>query len=179
MNKLFVFVLVSIFAGSTFAEVESKYVAGPVIQGPYKTTVIENGSVSFLDTGDREFPVSMVLDVLGPVGGTKRTLVDKYDVAGSPPKIETVFFYPINGRKSVVVLVSWTISSRGIGTYGTLYHVCAYEQGPQDTLVSNEKVQFDDNLHGIDGFQEGEEQKFKYKNAAAIKGYIKKNFNGR
>lgn len=101
-----------------------------------------------------------------------RSLVDKYDVAGSDPKIKSIFFYPVRGRKNVLVLVSWEITSRGIGTYGTLYQVYGYEKSADNKLGVNKRVRFDKNLSGVEGYQQGEEQP--YVNAGLIKSYIKK-----
>lgn len=168
------FSLLLFLAGLSFAQGEDKYVQGTVVQGPYKTTVIDGGELSVLETGDAEFPMSLVLDVVKAGGIRFRSLVDKYDVAGSEPKVESLFFYPVHGKQNVLVLVSWSISSRGIGTYGTLYQVYAYEKSPTNELVVNKRIAFDNNLTGIDGYQEGEEQSFIYKDATSIKRYIKK-----
>ncbi|HWH86542.1 MAG TPA: hypothetical protein VNV36_07180 [Pseudomonas sp.] len=172
MLRFFIFALVSLLANLSSAQ-DADYLQGQVIQGPFKTDVIKGGELSFLQTRSEEFPVSLVLDV--EVDGAKnRSLVDKYDVAGSDPKIESIFFYPVKGKKNVLVLVSWEITSRGIGTYGTLYQVYGYEKSTDNKLVVNKLVRFDRNLSGMEGYQEGEEQHFSYVNAGLIKAYFKK-----
>ncbi|KTC25554.1 hypothetical protein AO391_24980 [Pseudomonas marginalis ICMP 9505] len=172
-SKFILFFILLMLARISVAEGESKYLQGRLIQGPYKTTVVENGELSVLETGDENFPVSLVLDVRGADGGKSRQLVDKYDVAGSDPKVESIFFYPVKGKMNVLVLVSWELTSRGIGTYGTLYQVYGYGKDSANKLSANKSITFDSRLNGIDGYQEGEPQSFKYKNAAAIKAYIK------
>lgn len=174
MFRNILFVLLLFLTGLNFAQGEETYVQGKIIQGPYRTTIVNDGELSFLETGDAEFPISLVLDVMKVDGARIRTLVDKYDVAGSDPKVESLFFYPVHGRKNALVLVSWELSSRGIGTYGTLYQVYAYEKNSTNQLVINKLIMFDKNLSGIDGYQEGKEQSFVYKDAASIKGYLKK-----
>jgi len=172
MLRFFIFALVSLLANLSSAQ-DADYLQGQVIQGPFRTDVIKGGELSFLQTRSEEFPVSLVLDV--EVDGAKnRSLVDKYDVAGSDPKIESIFFYPVKGKKNVLVLVSWEITSRGIGTYGTLYQVYGYEKTTDNKLVVNKLVRFDRNLSGMEGYQEGEEQHFSYVNAGLIKAYLKK-----
>jgi len=173
MLRFFMFALVFLLANSSSAQ-DSDYLQGQVIQGPFKTDVVSGGELSFLQTTSEEFPVSLVLDVVGVDNIKNRSLVDKYDVAGSDPKIESIFFYPVKGKKNVLVLVSWEITSRGIGTYGTLYQVYGYEKGADNKLVVNQLVRFDRNLSGMEGYQEGEEQHFSYVNAGLIKAYLKK-----
>ncbi len=172
--RVFLFVFSLFFTGLGFAQNEEAYVTGKVVEGPYKTTVVNGGELSFLATGDAAFPLSLVLDVIKEDGVRVRSLVDKYDVAGSEPKVESVFFHSIKKRKNVFVLVSWELSSRGVGTYGTLYQVYAYEKSPVGVLVVNRVISLDGALSGIDGYQEGEAQSFAYKDASSIKEYVSK-----
>jgi hypothetical protein len=173
MLRFFMFAFVFLIANSSNAQ-DVDYLQGRVIQGPFKTNVVKGGELSFLQTGSAEFPVSLVLDVVDTDNKKNRSLVDKYDVAGSDPKIESIFFYPIKGKKNALVLVSWEITSRGIGTYGTLYQVYGYEKSADNKLVVNKLVRFDKNLSGMEGYQEGEEQHFPYVNAGLIKAYVDK-----
>ncbi|WP_246226514.1 hypothetical protein [Pseudomonas atagonensis] len=167
----YMFVVVFFLVSSSSAQ-DVDYLQGEVIQGPYKTNLIKGGELSFLKVKSAEYPISLVLDVVGSNNGEGRSLVDKYDVAGSDPKIESIFFYPVRGKKNVIVLVSWEITSRGIGTYGTLYQIYGYEETAEDKLAVNKLVRFDKNLSGMEGYQEGEEQHFPYINAGLIKGYL-------
>jgi len=85
------------------AQDDSFYLRGAVVDGPYTTTVVENAELSVLETGDAEYPVSLVLDVKNIDGVSARQLVDKYDVAGSSPKVESIFFYPVQNVKNIFV----------------------------------------------------------------------------
>jgi len=177
MLRYFAVICLLILPGLSSAKDIEKYVSGQTIQGPFKTKVIEGGELSFLSTGDIEFPVSLVMDVVKDGKSKKRSLIDKYDVAGSDPKVETVFFYPVRGKPNVLVLVSWELNSRGLGTYGALYQVYAYEQNSQRELVANNIIKHDKRMSGIEGYQEGEEAHFEYKDAASIKAYIIRSIN--
>ncbi|WP_018927457.1 hypothetical protein [Pseudomonas umsongensis] len=179
MRKFCFLLLVFMLCRVSVAQDDSLYLRGSVVDGPYKTTVVENAELSVLETGDAEYPVSLVLDVKNSDGASVRQLVDKYDVAGSSPKIESIFFYPVQDVKNVFVLVSWGINSRGIGTYGTLYQVYAYARSNNGRLISNQLIQTNRYLSGIDGFIEGVPQTFAYKDAASIKAYVKKHLNTR
>ena len=174
--KLFTFIFLFMVAGLTFGQNDGKYLQGKIIQGPYKITVVEGGELSVVETSDMDYPLSLVLDVSNSGGWRVRRLVDKYDVAGSDPKVESVFFYPVNGREHVFVLVSWELTSRGIGTYGTLYQVYGYEKNENNELVTDKIITFDKKMSGIEGFQGGQKQHFNYKDAASIKAYVKSNF---
>ena len=166
-----------IFVGVNLAKAEGQYFQGRLIQGPYKTKIVDGGELSVLETGDKDFPLSLVLDVIDIDGEKARQLVDKYDVAGSNPKIESIFTYPVKGKPNILVLVSWELTSRGIGTYGTLYQVFGYDKGADNKLSVNKLIEFDKMLSGIEGYQEGNPQSFRYKNAAEIKAYIQKFIN--
>lgn len=64
MFHFFTFVVVFILESSSSAQ-DVDCLQGRVIQGPFKTNVVKGGDVSFLQTGSAEFPVSLVLDVVG------------------------------------------------------------------------------------------------------------------
>ena len=90
MLRLFMFAFVFLLANSSSAQ-DVDYLQGTVIQGPFKTDIVNGGELSFLQTTSEEFPVSLVLDVVGVDNKKNRSLVDKYDVAGSDPKIESIY----------------------------------------------------------------------------------------
>ncbi|QXG41259.1 hypothetical protein [Pseudomonas viridiflava] len=173
LNKVFIICLFGI--SSIFASAEDKinYIEGDLIQGPYKTDIIEGGELSVINTSDTEFPLSLVLNVTRDGVRSSRIFVDHYDVAGTSPKIESLFFYPVKRKKNIFVLVSWQLTSKGAGTYGTLYQVYAYEKEKNGILARNNVVTLDDHLSGIEGYQDGDEQHFCCKNAASIKRYVK------
>ncbi len=59
--------------------------------------------MSIININDMEFPISLVLNITRGGVSSDRALVDKYDVAGSDPKIESLFFYPVKVKKCVRV----------------------------------------------------------------------------
>jgi len=64
MLRFFMFAFVFLIANSSSAQ-DVDYLQGRVIQGPFKTNVVNGGELYFLQTGSAEFPVSLVLDVVG------------------------------------------------------------------------------------------------------------------
>lgn len=176
-NKLAVIFFSGFFSIFASAQSEIKHLEGSLVQGPFKTDVIEGGELSVIKTNNVGFPVSLVLNITKGSVRSDRIFVDKYDVAGSDPKIESLFFYPVKEKKNVFVLVSWELTSRGIGTYGKLYQVYAYEKDLNNKLIRNKIIDFDNHLSGIEGYQDGEEQHFSYKDAASIKRYVKEVVN--
>jgi len=58
------FAFVFLLAHSSSAQ-DVDYLQGTVIQGPFRTDVVNGGELSFLQTTSEEFPVSLVLDVVG------------------------------------------------------------------------------------------------------------------
>ncbi|MCO8309941.1 hypothetical protein [Pseudomonas mandelii] len=177
MRKFCFLLCIFLFCRAAVAQDASLYLWGAVLEGPYKTNIVENAELSIVKTGNTDYPLSLVLDVKNIDGVSVRQLVDKYDVAGSLPKIESIFFYPIQDVKSAFVLVSWEINHRGIGTYGTLYQVYAYARHGSGKLIPNQLIQANRYLSGIDGVSDGVPQKFAYKDAASIKAYVKKHLN--
>ena len=78
----------------TSAQDDGQYLQGAVVDGPYKTAIVEGAELSVVANGDADFPLSLVLGAEGSDGVTVRQLVDKYDFAGSAPKVESIFFIP-------------------------------------------------------------------------------------
>lgn len=139
-----------------------------VVSGPFQAKIVTDADVFFSRSSDENYPVRFMLK---RKRGAGVELIDKYEVSGSAPNVETVFYYPINGEVNILVLVSWEINSRGLGTYGRLYQVYAYKsQGGK--LVRNDQFLKDNNISGIDGYQEGQQVSFSLRNAESIKKYI-------
>ncbi len=59
LNKVFIICLFGL--SSIFASAEDKinYIEGDLIQGPYKTDIIEGCELSVINTSDTEFPLSL------------------------------------------------------------------------------------------------------------------------
>ncbi|MFK8402376.1 hypothetical protein M2D07_027975 [Pseudomonas sp. BGr12] len=139
-----------------------------VISGPFPAKVVDGADIFLSKSNDDKYPVRLMLrrKAKGIV-----EIVDKYEVSGSSPSVETVFFYPINGERNIFVLLSWSIDSRGVGTYGKLYQIYAYKN-EGGKVVRNGKVLKDSNMFGIDGHQEGQVVSFSLKDASSIRRYI-------
>lgn len=138
-----------------------------MVSGPFPAKVMSGADIFFSKSHDEKYPVYFMLRK----ESGESEVIDRYEVSGSDPNIESVFFYPIKGEKNIMVLVSWEVNSRGLGTYGKLYQVYAYKQ--QDgVIVENSLISKDGNMSGLDGYQEGREVSFSLKSAAAIRKYI-------
>ncbi|MEG7363464.1 hypothetical protein [Pseudomonas citronellolis] len=142
-----------------------------IVHGPFSTKIYKNSKIYFSNSQEKNYPIYFLLDrKLAQESEIK--IIDKYEVSGSSPKIETVFFYPIKKEENIIVLVSWEINNRGLGTYGTLYQLYLYkDQGGH--LVRNEELMKNKEISGMDGYQEGNEISFKLKTASDIKKYIR------
>lgn len=106
----------------------------------------------------------------------KKTQVDKYEVDGDTPNIDTVFFMKIHNVKNVIVLISWHQLHQTESINGKTYQVYAYKYS-NDSLFINDMITKDPALNGMDGEFNGDEVHFNYKNAASIKQYIKNEYN--
>jgi len=146
---------------------------GDIVEGPFKTDVFPSGKLWVEKINEAHKTLALILESTNKDGGRIRRRVDAYDDGGTGLTVDSVFSYPVRGKKHVVVLVSWGVNSRGVGTYGRLYHVFAYSRGANDEIVPNKEISNDDSLFGMYGYQEGEVIKFNYKDASSIKRYIK------
>lgn len=168
LRSLAVFIvtsLISIFAHSG----EGYEYGGSILHGPFPATIIDSSSIFFAASNDENYPVYFLLK---KDRAKSVEILDKYSVSGSVPAIETVLFYPIKKERNIIVLVSWEINSRGVGTYGKLYQVYAYKS-KGGVIVRNDKTLKDNNMFGIDGYQDGRKVSFSLKTAASIRRYIK------
>ncbi|MFJ3261736.1 hypothetical protein ACIPK7_15890 [Pseudomonas sp. NPDC086581] len=141
---------------------------GSIVSGPFPAKIVDGADIFFSKSNDDNYPVYFMIH-----RKAKEVVefIDRYEVSGSAPTVETVFYYPINGVKNILVLISWDVGSRGAGTYGKLYQVYAYKsQGGE--VVRNDKTLKDSNMFGIDGYQEGQKVSFLLKDALSIKKYI-------
>ncbi|MEX3932704.1 hypothetical protein AB4Y32_12990 [Paraburkholderia phymatum] len=105
--------------------------------------------------------------------GCSRSVFARYSIEGGEPFVESLFFYRIDGKVNVLVIVSWQINNRGEETYGKLYQIYAYYIKFDGSIVENSLVSDDDHMTGIDGVEQGQESKFQYKTAAGVKRYLK------
>ncbi|MBZ2401102.1 hypothetical protein K6W59_17105 [Erwinia amylovora] len=145
------------------------YAQGEVVQGPFK--IDGEKAIYFQKESNPDFPLGLYYD-----SGTKKTQVDKYEVDGDVPNIDTVFFMKVQNVKNVIVLVSWHQLHQAESINGKTYQVYAYKYSG-NALPSNDKIKNDPLLSGMDGEFNGDEVHFKYKDATSIKQYIKKKYN--
>lgn len=145
------------------------YGRGEVVQGPFK--IDGDKAIYFQRESNPDFPLGLYYD-----SGTKKTQVDKYEVDGDTPNIDTVFFMKIHNVKNVIVLISWNQLHQAESINGNTYQVYAYKYS-NDSLFINDMITKDPELNGMDGEFNGDEVHFKYKNVASIKKYIKNKYN--
>jgi hypothetical protein len=172
MKKLAISFCVLLCLNIESAWSESAAVPAEIVQGPFETDIFLGGKVWVEKTNELHKPLALVLESTNSGGIVEHRRVDTYDDSGTGPTVESIFFYPVKGKKNIVVLVSWGVNSRGIGTYGKLYQVYAYGRGSKDEIVPNNTVILDRGLSGMDGYQDGSVVVFKYKDASSIKRYI-------
>ncbi|WP_139092863.1 MULTISPECIES: hypothetical protein [unclassified Pseudomonas] len=165
------FILVFLINFSAFAVDDH---GGKILHGPFPAMLLDSSSIFFSETDDKNYPVYFLLR---NDKDNSTEILDKYEVSGSLPTIETVFFYRINKEKNIIVLVSWSVNSRGVGTYGVLYQIYAYKRVGKK-IVANFLIKKDSAATGFDGYQDGREVHFYLKNAEAIKKYIRSRFGG-
>ncbi|WP_447088792.1 hypothetical protein ACOTR2_02050 [Enterobacter asburiae] len=137
------------------------YGQGEVVQGAFK--IDGEKTIYFQKKTNPDFPRGLYFD-----SGTKKTQVDKYEVDGDTPNIDTVFFMNIHNVKNAIVLISWHQLHQAESINGNTYQVYAYKYSG-NSLFKNDIITKDPALNGMDGEFNGEEVQFKYKNAASIK----------
>ncbi|WP_282342493.1 MULTISPECIES: hypothetical protein [Pseudomonas] len=143
-----------------------------IVHGPFRNPIIENSNIYFSKSQETNYPLYLILENTG--AHDNGLVIDKYETSGSDPHIESAFFFPIKKENNLLVIVSWEINSRGLGTYGILYQVYAYKKN-NNSLVSNRIISSDSHMTGMEGYIEGVESTFKLKTASDVKAYIKKN----
>ncbi len=140
------------------------YGQNEVVQGPFK--IDDEKVIYFQREPNPDFPLGLYYE-----SGTKKTQVDKYEVDGDVPNIDTVFFMKIHNVKNVIVLISWHQLHQAESINGNTYQVYAYKYS-DNSLFPNYIITKDPALNGMDGEFNGNDMRFKYKDAASIKQYI-------
>jgi hypothetical protein len=176
MLKILALALVALLSPHALADAHEYIYIDHVVHGPFKNKLHKNSEIYFSSSQDENNPVYMIMSVKKPDGRKKEFIIDKYDIAGSPPLIESLFFHDIRNKKNAIVIVSWGINSRGIGTYGKLYQIFSYEKNDDD-LISNDLIRLDPRMSGLDGYQDGEPSEFKLKTAKDAKQFFDKHLN--
>lgn len=89
-------------------------------------------SVSIESTSDKSNPISLATYRSVGNGKCDRHIVAEYSVEGGNPNVDSLFFYKYNKKLNIITIVHWDINHRGIGTYGRLYQIYAYEKNAND-----------------------------------------------
>lgn len=129
---------------------------------PQTSVAIESGN-------DGSHPIVLITYRSIGNGKCERYTLAKYGIEGSAPKIDSLFFYKINNKINVLTLVHWDINNRGIGTYGKLYQIYAYEIDENQQLRENSSITNKNSMTGIDGYADGRKSTFTLKTAADVK----------
>jgi hypothetical protein len=144
----------------------------------FKASQISKNSIVAIERGVGDYPIVLVVYSQADSGLCKKSEFAKYSIEGSVPTVESLFFYKLDGEINLFTIVSWSINNRGEGTYGTLYQVYAYRKSNDGSLKENKKIAEDNELTGIDGYDNWRQSKFLYKTAADVKRALS-NFHGR
>jgi len=139
----------------------------------FESKVYKNGIIAFEKSADINNPIDLNLYLRNADNLCSKNKIDSYSVEGSEPTILSVFFYRIKNELNIVVLVSWELNNRGVGTYGTLYQIYGYA-GKNSTLQSNPIIEKSNSMSGIDGYSDGEPSSFSGKDALHAKRLIDK-----
>lgn len=137
------------------------------LQTSYSPAVYNDAVIRFEKSSDPNNPIDVVLYRGGSI--CTRTVVDRYSVAGSAPEVVAVFPYALRGMPNIFVIVAWRVNSRGLGTYGELYQVYAYEKDGQGGLKSNKLIAKSDEMTGLEGTADGEPSHFEGRDEGEVK----------
>lgn len=103
----------------------------------------------------------------------RRQKIAVYRWEGGPPSVDSLFFEEIAGKMNLITIVRWTINHRGLGTFGNLYQVSAYQMDSAGTVIENNDFLRMGQWTGIDGYSEHEESSFPFRTAAAVRKYLR------
>ncbi|WP_286790745.1 MULTISPECIES: hypothetical protein [unclassified Pseudomonas] len=175
MRKILLIFLVIIFSKFSYAEEVYNY-SENIIHGPFNSKIYENSRIYFSKPKNKDNKTFLILEKGQAKKSPLEVIIDTYETEGSPPKIESAFFYPIKKTVNLIVILSWSVNSRGIGTYGNLYETRFYKD-EGGCLKRNLDFQALKETTGFDGYQEGEEVSFNLKTASAVKKFINENIS--
>ncbi|WP_233805180.1 hypothetical protein [Paraburkholderia sp. HP33-1] len=152
-------------------------VACPIVSpamGVFSSDKIYRDSIVAIEKNDEDKTIN--LSLYRPDGnGCKRMVFAKYPKEGGAPNVDSIFFLKVKGSQNIFTIVHWDVNSRGIGTYGKYYQIYSYIDDGRGGLMENEDVVNNSAMTGMDGYQEGEQTFFSYKNAGAVKSFFKCN----
>lgn len=167
---IFALLLVVLMATSGCASANTTCPQADASRKIFKTSVYAGAVVAFEKSPDPDNPLDLVL--YKGTDSCTRNVVDKYSVEGSEPVIESVFSYVLKGQPSLFLIVSWNINSRGVGTYGKLYQIYAYEKDGNGGLASSQLISERDEMTGMEGTADNEPSHFDGKTATEAKALV-------
>ncbi|WMR32244.1 hypothetical protein [Metapseudomonas otitidis] len=176
MRRIFIATIPFIFSSSALSEKTPCHYSDSIVHGPFKNQLIRNSEIYFSESQEEHYPIYMIASIKNNGQCEKEIVIDKYDYAGGPPIIESLFFYKIGHKINAIAIISWNINSRGLGTYGKGYQVYAYENGKHG-LIGNDLINRNPDTSGMEGYQEGKPVHFKLKTAEDVKTYIDRHLN--
>jgi hypothetical protein len=161
-----------LLSSSTFAYANAEEVVGCPVIAPsmsvFSSARIYSDSTVTIEKNSRKH--KLYLSLYRRDGeNCKKTIFATYSREGGDPIVDSLFFFKLKGSVNLFVIVHWDVNSRGIGTFGRIYQVYAYGKDSIGGLKENEFVINDDSMTGMDGYQDGVQVVFLYKNATAVK----------
>lgn len=131
-----------------------------IVQGPFFLKGETGVSVEFSKNNDNSISLNQIIN------GDDKT-IDNYEVGDGVPAIETVFFYKMQSKNKLVVLVSW--DEENISAIH--YKINIYDYAGSGVSGKDKCLSTDKNLEGYDGYS-GNGMTFDLKNAGEIKRYL-------
>lgn len=141
-----------------------------IIQGPFKTNIFNNGTICFQRTNDKR----NIDFILNKITNNKFNdiLVDRYDYSDGPVDLLSVFFFPVNKKNNIFVILRWGVNYGDNPSYKYYYEVRAYER-VNDKLIANKLLGTDPELSGYQTIKSGVVYNYGLDSAGKVKEYIK------
>lgn len=165
-----------VFFNNAYAQEEDT--THKIIQGPFKTSLFQNGEIYFEGGEDHVNNCQPIKFMLRYKDNNyfKIVKVDEYD-AYFCPELLSVFFYKLQNRQYIFTMLKSEIINVGREDDMDSYEIHAYTKNDQGILVKDEKISKDPAFFGEEGMEAGKKVTFKYKTAADVKQYLKKKYN--
>lgn len=166
------FIFFAIFSVNTISFASDARVKCPAAQDGrniFNTSQISKNSVVAIERRDGDYPIVLVMYSQADSGLCNKSEFARYSIEGSVPTVESLFFYKLDGEVNLFTIVSWSINNRGEGTYGTLYQVYAYRKSNDGSLKENKKITENNEMAGMEGYNNWQQSTFPYKTAADVK----------
>ncbi|NUA32191.1 hypothetical protein [Cupriavidus basilensis] len=142
-------------------------------RGFFSANQIDKGAVVSVEVGDEDYPINLVI-YKHEGGWCNKTVIAKYSIEGAKPQVDSVFFAKMRGVVNLFVIVRWELRHSGLGTYGDLYQVYAYESDQDGSLIENKNITENSEMTGVDGYVENQVSTFRLKKASDVKDYLRR-----